>query len=100
MKAQLTIPIALSLMAGAVVGWLAHTPSTVRAAADPAPMEFQLQGTGPATQLGIYFGQERDLYVYEGVASGSSSVNCAFRLHIGKAGGPIERTNCGVGKVE
>ncbi len=100
MKAQLTTLIALSAMAGGVIGWLAHSPATVRAASDPGPMQFQLQGTGPATQLGVYFGAEKDLYVYQGVGAGSSSVNCCFKLHISKPGGPIERINCGVGKVE
>ena len=100
MKAQQIVPVALSLMAGGVLGWLAHSPSTVRAASDPGPMQFQLQGTGPATQLGVYFGTEKDLYVYQGVGAGSSSVNCSFKLHMNKPGGPIERVNCGVGKVE
>jgi hypothetical protein len=100
MQAQLRTPIILSLLAGGAIGWLAHSPLTVRAASDPGPMQFQLQGTGPATQLGVYFGAEKDLYVYQGVGAGSSSVNCSFKLHMSRPGGPVERVNCAVGKIE
>ena len=100
MKASTILMIALSVASGVVLGWMSHAPSTVHAASDPGSIEFQLQGTGPGTQLGIYYGAEKDLYVYQGVGAGSSSVNCSFKLHIGRAGTPIERSNCGVGKVQ
>jgi len=100
MKAATILTIASPLMAGCVLGWFAHAPRTVHAAADPGPVSFQLQGTGPSAQLGIYFSNERDLYVYPGVTAGSSAVNCAYKLHISKAGGPLERTNCSVGKLD
>jgi hypothetical protein len=98
MKASPLLLCALSLLAGVVVGWSFHVPPSVHAA-DAPPMQFQLQGTGPATELGIYFPNDKDLYVYPGVAAGSSSVNCAFKLHVARAGAPLERTNCGIGKL-
>ena len=98
MKGSMLLVSALSLAAGIVTGWGLHIPPTVHAA-DASAVEFQLQGTGPSTQLGIYFPTDKDLYVYPGVAAGSSSVNCAFKLHIAHAGAPLERTNCGVGKL-
>ena len=98
MKATTTLVSVFSVAAGVVVGWSLHAPPAVHAA-DASGVEFQLQGTGPSTQLGIYFPADKDLYVYPGVASGSSSVNCAFKLHIARAGAPIERTNCAVGKL-
>lgn len=98
MKATTTLVSVLSVAAGVVVGWSLHFPPAVHAA-DASGVEFQLQGTGPSTQLGIYFPADKDLYVYPGVAAGSSSVNCAFKLHITRAGAPIERTNCAVGKL-
>jgi hypothetical protein len=97
MKASTLLVSAVSIAAGVVVGWSLHVPPSVHAAY-AGPAEFQLQGTGPATQLGIYFPDDKDLYVYPGIAAGGSSVNCAFKLHIARAGDPIERTNCGIGK--
>lgn len=97
MKASTLLVAALSGVVGAIAGWGLHTPATVHAAY-AGSAEFQLQGTGPSAELSIYFPDEKDLYVYPGVAAGSSSVNCAFKLHIARAGDAVERTNCGVGK--
>lgn len=97
MKASTFVLAAMSVVAGVLAGWTLHVPPGVHAAY-AGPAEFQLQGTGPATELSIYFPENKDLYVYPGVAAGNSSVNCAFKLHIVRAGDPAERTNCAVGK--
>lgn len=98
MKAATILVGAVSLLVGGAAGWVCHLPSAVHAA-DYGPVEFQLQGTGPSSELGLYYPNDRDLYVYPGVAAGNSTVNCAFKVHIARAGGPLERSNCGVGKL-
>lgn len=88
----------LALAASATLGWFAHTTHTVRAA-DSGPSGYQFQGTGSGTVLSLYDANEHNLYVYQGVMSGNSQVNCSYKLHISHTGAPLERTNCAIGTL-
>lgn len=89
----------VALVTGALaVGWWAHTPSRGVQAAEDSPF-FQFANVAGEGTLTLYSAADRSLYVYSGVLSGSSSKNCTYAIKIGRAGAPLERTNCQIGSL-
>lgn len=91
---------AVVAMSAVALGWWAHGGRAVEAApvSSVAPT-YQLTGINPATSLTIYSPEDRMLYVYQGATTGSSHVNCSFRIHIPRVGDAIDRENCAPGSL-
>ncbi len=88
------------LLAALAVGWWAHTPShPVRAAEGNDFPFFQFSTVAGEGTLTLYSPNDRSLYVYSGVLTGSSSKNCTYAIKLGRAGAPLERTNCQIGSL-
>lgn len=62
-------------------------------------LAFQLGGVSPETALTVWNPNNRNLYIYTGALMGNSQVNCAYSLHIERAGAPIQRQNCPIGSI-
>ena len=90
----------VSLALGA--GWWAHTPAHAvhaadsRSAADESPF-FQFSNVAGEGTLTVYSRNDHSLYVYGGVLTGSSNKNCTYAIKLGRAGAPVQRTNCAIG---
>ena len=70
-----------------------------RGAATESALAFELSGIGRDTSLTVYSAETHTLYVYPAISQGAGSVNCEFTLHLGRVGGPVQRTNCGPGQL-
>lgn len=82
------------------VGWWAHGSSrAVHAAESSEAPFFQFSSVAGEGTLALYSPGDRSLYVYSGVLTGSSSKNCTYAIKLGRAGAPLERTNCQVGSL-
>ncbi len=84
---------ALIALAALSTGWWAHSTRPVQAAG-PATLSYQFSGAGPATVLSLYNPGDSTIYVYQGITTGYSKVQCSYRLHLGYLGTAIERENC------
>jgi hypothetical protein len=62
-------------------------------------LAFQMMGDGPNAALLLYNPANRELYIYERVGSGNSSVSCAYSFSIANPGAAIRRENCPVGQL-
>lgn len=81
-------------------GWWAHTPSrVVQAAGYPGDPIFQFSNVAGEGTLALYNANDQTLYVYSGVLTGSSNKNCTYSIKLGRAGAPLQRTNCAVGSL-
>ncbi len=90
---------AVVAMLAVALGWWAHGGRTVQAAPTSSAAAYQFTGINPATSLTIYSPEDRMLYVYQGATTGSSHVNCSFRIHIPRVGDAIDRENCAPGSL-
>lgn len=91
----------LGLMAAAAAaGWWAHTPRTTVHAADGADAPFfQFSNVAGEATLSIYSATDHTIYVYGGVLSGNSRKQCTYSIKLGRAGAPLDRTNCPMGSL-
>ena len=101
MLERLSVRSFLGLAMAATFGWWAHTPppATVRAAEATETPGFQFSNAAGEGTLSVYSPQDRTIYVYSGVLTGSSNKNCTYSLRLLRGGGPVERTNCTVGSL-
>ena len=98
-KQSIVRDLALVTLALAV-GWWAHTPSrAVHAAESYESPFFQFSTAAGEGTLTLYSPNDRSLYVYSGVLTGSSNKNCTYAIKLGRAGGPLERSNCQIGSL-
>jgi hypothetical protein len=74
------------------IGWWAHTARTVRA--QGSEVGFQFESMNPNSALSLYYPDQQAIYVYQPVAVGNSTLNCAFYFKLGNAGGPVKRYPC------
>ncbi len=91
----------LALVAVALgVGWWAHSPSRAVHAAEGSEFPFfQFSSVAGEGTLTLYSPNERSLYVYSGVLTGGATKNCTYAIRLGRAGAPLERTNCQIGSL-
>ncbi len=84
-------------------GWWAHTPArAVHAAGSPdypGDPFFQFSNVAGEGTLTLYNSNDRTLYVYSGVLTGSSNKNCTYAIKLERAGAPLQRANCQVGSL-
>ena len=81
-------------------GWWAHTPApAVHAAEYPGDPFFQFSNVAGEGTLTLYNPNDRTLYVYSGVLTGSSNKNCTYAIKLERAGAPLQRTNCQIGSL-
>lgn len=96
--------LALVLVALAA-GWWAHAPSRAVHAAEYHAAQvadtpfFQFSNVAGEGTLTLYSASDRTLYVYSGVLTGSSNKNCTYSIKLGRAGAPLQRTNCQIGSL-
>ncbi len=89
----------IALIAAALaIGWWAHTPRPAVRAAEYNDV-FQFSGAAGEGTLSLYSPSDRTLYVYGGVFSGNGSKDCTYAIKLGRAGEPVQRTNCPVGSL-
>ncbi len=98
------LAVALALAAGWFLRGVSLRPVLAhaddhRAATTGSPLAFELSGMARDTSLTVYSPETHTLYVYPAVSQGSATVNCEFMLHLGRVGGPVQRTNCGPGPL-
>ncbi len=70
-----------------------------RAGTTNSLLAFELSGVARETSLTVYSAETHTLYVYPAVSQGNATVNCEFMLHLGRVGGPVQRTNCEPGQL-
>ncbi len=82
------------------IGWWAHTPSRAVHAAEYNDVPFfQFSTVAGEGTLTLYSPNDRSLYVYSGVLTGDSNKNCTYAIKLGRAGAPLERSNCQIGSL-
>lgn len=70
---------------------------TVRAEGED--VQFQFHGVDAQSGLLVYYGSQKTLYVYQGVMTGNSALQCSYRLKMGDPGGVIRRESCPVQRL-
>jgi hypothetical protein len=100
--------LALLCLAVAVGWWCRGAGTTVlaqRSSGSSSPrdgdpvLRFQMTGTGPDALLTVYNADNRTLYMYPRIGSGSSTVNCAYSFRVSSPGAPLQRENCPIGEL-
>ena len=101
LKQRSVVHDVLFLAFALVIGWWAHTPArAVHAAADSQDVPFfQFSNVAGEGTLTLYSANDRSLYVYSGVLAGSNNKNCTYAIKLGRAGAPLQRTNCQIGSL-
>jgi hypothetical protein len=88
---------AVVAVAAAAFGWWAHSSHPVEA--QSGELRYEFHGLGPETALSLYNPADQTIYVYQGAVTGYSTLQCSYKFHVPKPGGPIERTNCPIGSL-
>ena len=100
---QTVIVAALALIAGWFLRGASRPPVVAHAqeyrSGAPSSAVFELSGIARDTSLTVYSPETHTLYVYPAVTQGAATVNCEFMLHLGRVGGPVQRTNCAPGPL-
>jgi hypothetical protein len=74
-----------------------HSSHSSSSATADEPLTFQFSEMNNQTAFTVYNAAEHTLYVYQGLTSSGSHMNCTFTLHLSRLGGPVERQNCAPG---
>ena len=86
-------------------GWWAHTPAPAVHAAEYHAAQaadtpfFQFSNVAGEGTLTLYSAGDHSLYVYSGMLTGGSNKNCTYAIKLGRAGAPLQRTNCQMGSL-
>jgi len=89
---------AAMLSAAALIGWWAHGAHTVKAETQEA-LPFIIGNINPNSGLSIYYPGEHTFYVYQGIAAGNASLQCAYKFTVGQPGSQLRRDVCPAGRL-
>ena len=79
------------------LGWWMHGGRAVEAAPAMTGSAFQFSNLNESSSLAMYNAEDGMVYVYQGVMTGNSHLNCSYRFKLAKIGAPIDRENCPAG---
>lgn len=80
-----------------LLGQWSGTARTVHAQGDD--VQFQLRSVESESGLLVYHASQRTIYVYQGVMTGNSALQCSYKFKLGEPGGVIRRQQCDVQRL-
>ena len=99
MLKQTVVRGALLVTSAFAVGWWAHTPRPTVQAAEYGTPYFQFSNVAGEGTLSVYSASDHTIYVYGGVLAGFGKKQCTYSIKLGRAGEPVDRTNCPPGSL-